>query len=126
MRPSLLQPPGSPLWWQLAQAVLVAWATQVDEEDHGPIAEYRRRADRQLRKQLAFQWRAFTEAQIRDRYLQAPPQIPTCQLRQDERAPPDVPRLADPAFGPLACTCQACTDQLDQADVYPQDRSAHP
>ena len=29
-------------------------------------------------------------------------------------ARPATPRLADPAFGALACTCQPCTDQLDR------------
>jgi hypothetical protein len=43
---------------------------------------------------------------------QAPPQLPTCQLRQTR---PATPHLADPAFSPLACTCQTCTDRLDQA-----------
>ena len=109
-----LQPPGSPPWWRLAGAVLVAWVVQVDLEEHGPLAECRRRADPALRERLAAQWRAFTEAHIHDQYPQAPPDIPTHQLRQDSRAPATVPRLADPVFGPLACTCRACTRMLDR------------
>jgi hypothetical protein len=107
--------PGSPPWWQLARTALAAWAVQLDLEAHGPLAEYRHRADPAARERLAGQWRAFAEAQIRDRHPQAPPQVSTCQLRQDPYAPPGVPRLADPAFGPLACTCRTCDDTLDQA-----------
>jgi hypothetical protein len=79
------------------------------------VADYRRRADRARREQLACWWRALAEAQIRDQHPHVPTQVPTHQFRQDERCPPGVPRLADPAFGPPACTCQACTDRLDQA-----------
>lgn len=114
IRETSLQPPGSPLWWHLARTVLAAWAVQIDQEDHGPIAECRRRVDSGLREQLAGQWRIFTEAQIRDLYPQAPPQIPTHRLCQDEPVPSGVPRLADPSFGPLVCTCQACTGRLSQ------------
>jgi hypothetical protein len=112
VRETSLQPPGSPLWWQLASAALTAWSGLLRQEEHGPMADYRHRVDRARREQLALQWRAFAEAQIRDRHPHAPPQIPTHQLQQDEHPPPRVPRLADPAFGPLACTCQACTDRL--------------
>jgi hypothetical protein len=108
-----LHPPGSPPWWLLARAALTAWAVQLDTEEHGPLADSRYRADPALRARLAGQWRAFTEAQIRDQYPQAPPDIPTHQLRQDSKAPAAVPQLADPAFGPLACTCRACTRALD-------------
>jgi hypothetical protein len=110
-----LQPPGSPRWWQLARTALEAWSGLLDQEEHGPMADYRHGADRARRERLACQWRAFAEVQIRDQHPHAPPQIPTHQLRQDEHSPPGVPRLADPAFGPLACTCQTCTDRLDQA-----------
>jgi hypothetical protein len=110
-----LYPPGSPPWWHLARAALAAWAVYFDQEEHGALAEYRHRADPLLRNQLATRWRAFAEAQIRDQYPQPPPQIPTCQLRQDGKVPPGVPQLAAPAFGPLACTCQDCTDMLDRA-----------
>lgn len=110
-----LHPPGSPPWWHLARAALAAWAVQLDMEQHGPLAKCRRRADLALRKRLVGQWRAFTEAQIRDQYPQAPPDIPTHQLRQDSSAPATVPRLDNPAFGPLACTCRTCTRTLDWA-----------
>ena len=110
-----LYPPGSPPWWHLARTALAAWAVYLDQEEHGALAKYRRRADPPLRNQLADRWRAFTEAQIRDRYPQAPPQIPTCQLRQTGKVPPGAPHLADPAFSPLACTCPDCTDMLDRA-----------
>jgi hypothetical protein len=109
-----LHPPGTPHWWHLARIALAAWAIQLDMEEHGPLAQCRRDADPVLRDQLAGQWRAFTEAHIRDQYPQAPPDIPTHKLRQDSHAPATVPRLADPAFGPLACTCRACTRTLDQ------------
>lgn len=115
IRETSLQPPGSPPWWDLARAALAAWAVQLDLEAHGPLAERRRRADPALRERLASQWRAFTEEHIRDRYPQAPPDTPTHQLCQDGHAPAAVPRLADPAFGPLACTCRACTHTLDWA-----------
>jgi hypothetical protein len=106
-----LQLPGSPRWWDLASAALAAWALHLDDDEHGPQAGYRRRADRGLREHLARQWRAFTEAVIRDQsYPAAPPQLPTCQLRL---ARPATPRLAHPAFCPLACTCQSCTGRLD-------------
>ncbi len=93
-----LYPPGSPRWWHLARTALAAWAVHLDQEEHGALAEYRRRADPLLRNQLADRWRAFAEAQIRDRYPQAPPQIPTCQLRQTgkvpaRRAAPGRPRI---------------------------------
>ena len=114
IRETSLQLPGSPPWWRLARAALAAWAVQLDLEAHGPLAERRRRADPELRERLARRWRAFTEAHVRDQYPQAPPDIPTHQLRHDSDAPAAVPRLADPAFGPLACTCRACTRTLDR------------
>lgn len=109
LRETSLQPPGSPRWWQLATTASSAWLRRCEDEEHGPPAEYRRRADPALRRRLARQWRAFSEACIRDLYPDAPPQLPTCQLRQ---ARPATPRLAGPAFGPLACTCEACTLRL--------------
>jgi Hemerythrin HHE cation binding domain len=108
-----LRPPGSPSWWHLARTALSAWAAQIDQEEQGPLAECRRHADPALREQLALQWRAFADAHIRDQYPQAPAEIPTHRLRQDSRAPVTVPRLADPRFGPLACTCRACTRTLE-------------
>jgi hypothetical protein len=106
-----LQLAGSPPWWELASAALAAWALHVDDDENGPPADYRSRADRGLREHLAGWWRAFTEVVIRDQsYPAAPPQLPTCQLRL---ARPATPRLADPAFCPLACTCQDCTGRLD-------------
>lgn len=104
---------GSPHWWGLATAALAAWALYADDEEYGLPSEYRHRIGRGLREQLACQWRAFTEAAIRDRsYPAASPRLPTCQLRL---ARPATPRLAHPAFSPLACTCQACTDRLGRA-----------
>jgi hypothetical protein len=79
--------------------------------DHGPAAVWLRRADPGLRQLLARQWRAFQEARIRDLYPDAPPRLTTCELRL---ARPATPRLAAPAFGPLSCTCQACTARLSQ------------
>jgi hypothetical protein len=113
IRETNLQRPGSLPWWHLVKTTLAAWAVQLDEEAHGPMADRRRRADPALRAQLADQWRAFADALIRDQYPQAPPEIPTHQLRQNGRAPVAMPRLADPAFGPLACTCRACNRTLD-------------
>jgi hypothetical protein len=115
IREANLQPPGSSPWWDLARTALAAWAVQLDIEAHGPLSEFLCRSEPALRARLARQWRAFTEAQIRDQCPQAPPDVPTHQLRQDGDAPPTVPRLADPAFGPLACTCRACTRSLDWA-----------
>jgi anti-anti-sigma regulatory factor len=109
LRETGLQPPGSPLWWDLATIALSAWARQLDYEEYGPPADCRRRADPALRAQLARQWRSFREAFIRDRYPGTPPPLPTCQLRQ---ARPAAPRLADPAFSPLACTCPGCDQRL--------------
>jgi hypothetical protein len=107
-----LQTPGSPRWWHLATAALAAWALHFDDDEHGPPADYLRRADRRLRERLAGQWRAFAEASIRDKsYPGAPPQLATCHLRL---ACPATPRLANPAFRPLACTCESCTDRLDR------------
>jgi hypothetical protein len=119
IRETSLQPPGSPPWWHLAGAAMAAWAAQLDLEEHGPLAECRRRADPVLRERLAAQWRAFAEAQIRDQYPQAPPDIPTHQLPRDSHAPATVPQLADPAFCPLACTCRACTRTLDRTIFRP-------
>lgn len=108
-----LQPLGSARWWELATLTLAAWARHCDDEKHGPTAECRRRASPALRGQLARQWRAFREARIRDQaYPDAPSELAICQLR---RFRPATPHLADPAFSPLACTCQACTDRLDRA-----------
>lgn len=106
-----LQRPGSPQWQDLVSAALSAWDRHCDEEEHGPEAEWLRRADPALRRQLARQWRAFREACVRDLYPDVPKQFPTCELRL---AQPVAPRLADPCFGPLACTCQACTSRLSQ------------
>jgi hypothetical protein len=113
LREISLQPPGSPSWWHLVRTALSAWAAQLDQEQHSPLAARRYRADPALRERLARQWRAFADACIRDQYPQAPPEIPTHRLRQDSRAPVTVPRLADPRFGPLACTCRACTRALE-------------
>lgn len=111
IRETSLQPPGSPLWWQLATTALSAWAQQADQEKHGDLADWLRRADPVLRDELTRPWRAFREACIRDQdqYRDAPPQMATCQLRLDRPAPP---LLADPGFTPLACTCQSCTQGL--------------
>lgn len=117
-----LHPLGSPPWWELAQAAMVAWCGLVDQEEHGPVGAYRRRANPALRQQLTTRWRAFTDARIRDRYPQAPPGIPVHRLRQQKRAPLAVPRLASPVFGPLACICQTCNDQLDQAFAAAPDQ----
>lgn len=107
------QATGSPHWWGLATAALAAWALHADDEEYGLPSEYRHRVGRGLRERLARQWRAFTEAAIRDQsYPAVSPRLPTCQLRL---ARPATPRLAHPAFSPLACTCQACTDQLGRA-----------
>lgn len=113
LREISLQPPGSPSWWHLVRTALSAWAAQLDQEQRSPLAARRYRADPALRERLARQWRAFADACIRDQYPQAPPEIPTHRLRQDSRAPVTVPRLADPRFGPLACTCRACTRALE-------------
>jgi hypothetical protein len=115
LRETGLQPLGSPRWWDLATTALSAWVRQLDYEEHGPPADWRRRADPVLRARLARQWRAFREAFIRDQYPDAPPQLPTCQLR---RARPATPRLADPAFSPLACTCPDCTENLVSIPRY--------
>lgn len=114
MRETSLQSPGWPQWWRLATKALSAWARQLDQEEHGPLDDCLRRADAVLRDQLAHQWRAFREACIRDSYPDAPPQLPTCQLRLGRPAPP---RLADPAFCPLACTCQACDQGLTRVPL---------
>jgi hemerythrin HHE cation binding domain-containing protein len=113
IRETSLQPPGSPSWWHLARTALSAWAAQLDTEQRGPLAACRHRADPALRERLAGQWRAFADARIRDQYPHAPAEIPTHRLRQDSRAPVTVPRLADPRFGPLACTCRVCTRALE-------------
>ena len=76
IRETSLQPPGSPPWRYLARAALAAWAVQLDREARGPLAERRRRSDPALRERLAGQWRAFTEAHIRDQYPQPPPDTP--------------------------------------------------
>lgn len=118
-----LQPIGSPRWWDLATTALAAWALHADDDEHGRPADYRRLAGRELGQHLARQWRAFNEAAIRDQsYPDAPSQLFTCQLRLSF---PATPRLADPAFGPLACTCRSCTDRLDQlsARIEPRLRS---
>lgn len=111
IRETRLHPPGSRPWWDLATAALAAWTRYLHREVHGPLADCRRRASPAHRTRLARQWRAFMDAQLRDRLEDPAPQIPTCQLRQSR--PAAVPRLADPAFAPLACTCAACTRELD-------------
>lgn len=60
------QLPGSPRWWHLATTTLTAWTVQADYEERGLLADYRHRAGPALRCQLALQWRAFMDAQIRD------------------------------------------------------------
>lgn len=122
IRETSLQSVGSLAWWHLARVALAAWAVQLDVEAHDLLAECRRRADPALRERLVWQWRTFAEARIRDQYPQAPPDIPTHQLRQDKYAPAAVPRLSDPAFGPLACTCQVCTRALDWTLVRQVER----
>jgi anti-anti-sigma factor len=109
-------PPGSPQWWRLTTTALSAWARQLDQEEHGLLAGCLRRARPAERYQLARQWRAFHEARIRDQdqYADAPPELPTCQLRLTH---PGTPRLADPVFCPLACTCPACTRMLARVSL---------
>jgi hypothetical protein len=106
-----LRRPGSPRWQDLAATALLAWARYCEDEEHGLAAAWLRRTHPGLRQLLARQWRAFREAWIRDLYPDAPPRLATCELRL---ARPATPRLADPSFGPLACTCQACTARLSQ------------
>lgn len=110
--------PGQALWWNLATAALAAWTQHMHWEVHGPPTDCRRRADPELRARLALQWRAFMDAQIRDRHPQPLDHIPTCQLRQFWPAA-GVPRLVDPAFAALACTCVSCTRELDLTVVRP-------
>ncbi|MGD0243658.1 MAG: hemerythrin domain-containing protein [Streptosporangiaceae bacterium] len=105
-------PAGSPRWWALATVALAAWTQCLHREVYGPLADCRGRASRGLRARLGRQWRAFMDAQIRDRYQAPAPEVPTCQLRRAYPAA-GVPRLADPAFAPLACICPACTRELD-------------
>lgn len=105
-------PPGSALWWALVTGALAAWTRYLHREVYGPLADCRRRASPALRARLGRQWRTFMDGRIRDRYQDPPPQVPTCQLRRT-RAAATVPRLADPAFAPLACVCPACTHELD-------------
>jgi anti-anti-sigma factor len=123
LRETGLKLPGSPRWWDLVTAALSAWARQVDYEDHDAPADCRRRADFRLRVQLARQWRAFRETFIRDQYPDAPPQLPTCQLRQTR---PATPRLADPVFCPLACTCADCTEKLPRLPSPAWDLPSRP
>lgn len=66
IREASLQPPGSPLWWDLAGTALSAWARQFSYEEHGPPGSHRDRAAPALRRRLALAWRAFREAYIRD------------------------------------------------------------
>lgn len=107
-----LRSPGTTSWWQLASLTLAAWSRQSDHEERGRRTQSRRRAAPALFR-LGRQWGAFREACIRDwSYPDAPSQLPICQLRL---ARPATPRLADPAFSPLACTCQACDGKL--ADI---------
>lgn len=114
LRETHLQPVGSLPWRQLATTALSAWARQLECEEHALPASCRHHANRVLPDQLTLQWRAFNEACIRDLdlYRDAPPQLPTCQLRLIR---PAAPRLAAPVFGSLACTCQACTQALAAA-----------
>ena len=116
-----LQPPGSPLWQKLSTAALSAWVCQLDGDENGPVAASRRAVAPALRERLARQWRAFTEARIRDLYPQPALPVPTCQLRNDH-APAAVPWLADPAYAPLACTCPDCTLILDWTFSQPPGR----
>jgi hypothetical protein len=112
IRETSLYPPGSRPWWDLVTAGLAAWTRYLHREVYGPLADCRRQASPALRARLARQWRAFMNARIRDRFQDPSPQVPTCQLRQ-ARPAAAVPRLADPAFAPLACVCPACTRELD-------------
>ena len=75
IRETSRQLPGSPRWWHLATTTLSAWTVQADCEKHGLLADYRRRAGPVLRCQLALQWRAFMDAQIRDQDLSRPRRI---------------------------------------------------
>jgi hypothetical protein len=109
-----LHPPGSPRWRRLVIEALAVWTRRLHREVYGPVAECRRHATLALRIRLGRQWRSFMDAQIRDRYPLAPARVPTCQLRQAWPAT-GVPRLADPAFAPLACICPACTWELDRS-----------
>ena len=92
IRETSRQLPGSPRWWHLATTTLSAWTVQADCEEHRLLADYRR-AGPALRCQLALQWRAFMDAQIRDQDPSRPRRI-----FPDRSAPqPDqrgVPRAA--------------------------------
>jgi len=106
-----LQPPGAPRWFHLATATLSAWIRLCRDEERVISAGCWGSADPELVRRAARQWRAFREARIRDLYPGVPSQLATCQLRQTR---PATPRLADPGFAALACTCQDCTSRLDQ------------
>jgi anti-anti-sigma regulatory factor len=109
IREANLQPAGVPSWWRLAGAALDAWSGQYYYEQQGRPGHCRHGADPALRRQVLRQWRAFREDYICDLYGDARTGLPACQLRL---ACPVTPRLADPAFGPLDCTCEACTARL--------------
>lgn len=106
-----LQPPGAPLWFRSATATLTAWIRLCRDEERVLSVGYWYSVEPEVARRAARQWRAFREARIRDLYPGLPAQLATCQLRQGR---PATPRLADPGFAALACTCQDCTGRLDQ------------
>jgi hypothetical protein len=114
IRETRLQVPGSPLWWRLTTAVLVAWAEELGRQERGILAGLRR-SDPADRERLARQWRAFMEARIRDQIPHPRPQVATCQLRRTNSAA--ALQVAALAFDPVYCTCAACDDILDR--VFP-------
>ncbi|MBV9445251.1 MAG: STAS domain-containing protein [Streptosporangiaceae bacterium] len=75
IRQTSMHPPGSPQWWHQVSTALSTWTVQADREEHGPLADHRRRADPTLRHQLARQWQAFMDTHTRRPRLSAAPEV---------------------------------------------------
>lgn len=108
-----LQPPGTPRWWQLAEATLAAWASQADREGHGFLAGLAGCTGPGWRQRLGRQWVAFMNARVLDQYPHAPAGLTACQLRRAHILRV-LPRLDGLCPGPLFCSCPACAAALER------------
>jgi len=112
LRQASLQPPGSPPWWHLART---AWPPGPRSSTPNSTARWPGAAAPIAR--CGNSWPASggpsptrTSATGTRRHRRRSPRTGSGRTA----APPlTVPRLADPRFGPLACTCRACTRTLE-------------
>lgn len=102
-----LQFTGSPVWWQQVDAAVSAFLDHLDRQQHGVLAEYRRRAGRARRERLGSQWLRFMAARLGDLVPGAYAGGLACQLCELP-IPGEHRHVLDAGQAAIWCTCQRC------------------